>query len=789
LAEVNETEYADTLESDIEPKSSARVLAAVRKSQDAFRDYQDTCARIDEVYNQDIASDGNWLDPKFDLFWASMEIIKPATYARAPQPAVAPMFADNTPVKNTTAELLERLTASAFDMACIDQTMLSVRDDLAFTNRGIIWVTYEADSKGQRIVPEHLDRTDFGHEPARKWEEVGYVWRRAWMTKAEMRKRFRRHSGDAYQTAQFEIRREDKNNGSADDSKKAGVYEVWHKADNKVYWVTPGVPVMLDEGEPHLKLRHFFPCPRPAYGTLRRRSLVPIPDFTRYASHLDQINRLTARIYLLLDQVKMKGLIPAGGEIGSTVEQLLRSDDDTLLIPVPSAAFSGAGGATSFVAWMPVVEIAQAIEGLITARTQLFDDFYQLSGISDIMRGATEAQETLGAQQLKSQYGSVRVRQKIDELQRIAADTSRIVAEIAAEKFSKETILAMGQMEIPTKADIKKQIEQIEEAAEQELKSLGNQAKLAAQKAQQAGEQVDPDQARQMLAQAQQEVLAKYGPQIQRATSQVSVEEVIDLLRDDKARSFAFEIATDSTIMTDELAEKASRTEFLTSFVNAQQGLMGLATMGEEGAALSGGLLKFVMAPFRVGRELNKLIDDFVEAAPKMAAQMAGDGGETQALAEAQGKLAEAEMQKARAQMAKVEADSMMKQAEMQRKVMELQQKAESEQQKLMVEIENGRQKAAEQEAKINLMQAQTAEILNRIGLDARKQDLEEYKTATDVQARQVDQAMSAQDRQRQAVESERSAEMSERQQSFNEQQGDRQLTLAERQAMQEPAE
>src|SRR3546814_15026749 len=118
----------------------------------------------------------------------------------------------------------------------------------------------------------------------------------------------------------------------------------------------------------------------------------------------------------------MKGLIPAGGDVGDAVEELLRSDDDEILIPVPGAALLSSGGANGFVAWLPLNELAQAIQGLIEARSQLIQDFYQLSGISDIMRGATEAQETLGAQQLKSQYGSVRVRDKRSEERRVGKE-------------------------------------------------------------------------------------------------------------------------------------------------------------------------------------------------------------------------------------------------------------------------------------------------------------------------------------------------------------------------------
>src|SRR3546814_12456489 len=63
-----------------------------------------------------------------------------------------------------------------------------------------------------------------------------------------------------------------------------------------------------------------------------------------------------------------------------------------------------------------------------------------------------------------SQYGSVRVREKSAELQRVAADAVKIAAEIIAENFSKETVLDMSQMDVPTKADITRRLKDIEKA-------------------------------------------------------------------------------------------------------------------------------------------------------------------------------------------------------------------------------------------------------------------------------------------------------------------------------------
>jgi hypothetical protein len=762
---------------DRERRSSRVVLSAIRQADRAFGPYFAFCKTIDKVYSADgqTPTAPMFSDQEYDLFWASMEILKPAIYAKPPIPVVTPRFKDRNKVATVASELLERCLVSSFDRGDMDQVMLGVRDDLALTNRGVSRVIYETDEKGggQRVCDEHVDRVDFLHEPARKWSEVGWVAFGAYMSKREMRKRFRKTSGDAYQSASYNVLREDRVEGAADDTKKAKVWEVWHKADNKVYWVSEGVEVMLDESEPFLKLDGFFPCPRPAYGTVKRRSLIPSPDYARYQGNLEQINELTSRIYALLNQVRVKGLIPGGGDVANAVEQLLAQNTDaSLLIPVPGAALIGAGG--KLVEWLPLDMIATTIQGLIEARGQLIQDFYQLSGISDIMRGATEAEETLGAQRLKSQYGSIRVRDKIDELQRLARDVARISGEIIAEKFSPETMLEMAQMEIPTKAEVEKQLKDLRAQAKKELEAVATQVQGQAQ-------QADPQQVEQQLAQAQQQVLAKFAPQITALSETVTLEDVTKLLRDQKTRSFVIDIETDSTVLVDEQAEKESRAEFLTAFSAASQAVQPLLAAGEAGAALAGGMLKFALGPFRAGRELDGLIDDFVDKAPQALAQQQGGEAE-KALAEANQKLADAEMQKAQAQTAKVQADAQGKMQELQLRMAEAQEKARSEQQRFALEVEKLRAQVQETNARTEKIFAEIEAMGFKTQLDARTSNREDIKVAADIQSKQTDQAMAMHDQQRTAVESEREAAMGERQQSFAERQGERSESRADRQ-------
>lgn len=743
------TAFAGTPD-EVKEKASAPILSALKAAERTFNEWDATCHAIDNLYSRhgssyerliELAGGSDWRDAQMDLFWSSSEVLKPAIYAKPPIPAVSPMFKDGGPLKDTTAELLERAALSTFKRSNIDEVMYGVRDDLIFSNRGVMWLRYEAgNGEGKRVCLEHMDRDDFLHEPARKWSEVGWVAGGFWISKDEVRKRFTRLTAEQVDNLRYLERRDD-SNGRDDEgmSAKVKVWEVWHRANNRVYWVTEGLDVYLDDDTPHLKLDGFFPCPRPAYGTLRRRSLVPVPDFERYAGMFAKINTLTARIYMLLDQVRMKGLIPAGGDVADAIEQLMRSDDDHLLIGVPGAALMEN---TAAVVWLPLQELANAITGLIEARRQLIEDFYQLSGISDIMRGATEAEETLGAQQMKAQYGSVRVRCKIDEMQRIAADAVKIASEILAEKFDGETLLDMAQMDLPTSAELKKRIKEIEGAAEKELKALADQA----QEMQGQGQVEDPQQAQAMFDQAQQQIIQKYATMLGEVENLVPIDDVVELLRDDKARSFAFEIETDSTILTDELAEKQARAEFIKAFNGAAQGLMSIASMGEAGAKLAGEMLKFSLAPYRVGRQMGAAIDEFVKAAPGMAA--AGQEGEGDA--EGVAALAEAEKMKAQAAMAKVEADAALKQAENERKFAELQAKVQKDRadaaakmQKLEQDAGGMAIKAQEALAKVDNLRASTMKLLAEAGIAVDNAALDEFVSLKDIELRERQQVAS----------------------------------------------
>lgn len=391
-----------------EPKSSAPWIELIVQGERAFQNYNDRADNVDRLY-----ADMNYLanitrERQFALFWANIETIKPAIYARPPVPVVTTKFKDRRPIYRTSSEFLERCANVAFSLTGINDVMLGLRDDLAINSRGAAWVRYETKSEGgyetERVCVEWKHRRDFLHEPSRSWPEVGWGAVRAWMTFREMKKRFPKVPEADLKGAEFQRREGEKNRDDtnySDTALKAPVWEIWHKGENKVVWVAPGVMPILDEDKPHLKLEGFFPFPKPAYSTMERGTLIPVPDVMQYKDQLEGINELTARIHALMEALQVRGFYAAGsGELGDAIESALaQTTNDKVLIGISNWAAFGGGAAKDSIVWLPTDMVATTIVQCVELRRQMIEDVYQIVGISDIQRGASEAEETASAQE------------------------------------------------------------------------------------------------------------------------------------------------------------------------------------------------------------------------------------------------------------------------------------------------------------------------------------------------------------------------------------------------------
>jgi hypothetical protein len=630
----------DDLEYDpaLEPDKAKAWLNLLEESEDAFEPWNYHCDNLDRIYAslERLASAtvnlgrsvGDKAGPEMQLLWSNMEVLKPAIYATAPVPVIVPKFKDRRPVYQQASEVLERTATVAFDVARIDTLMLAVRDDLAMYGRGVPWCRYESGGKGrgyydaERVCIDFKGRRDFLHSISRCWDEVSWVAAASYMTRSEARERFYRHSGDAYQDADYKVDKDAVEVGGADERERAKFWEIWHKGERRVVWVAQGCEDVLDASDPHLDLWGFFPCPRPAYGTLQPGSLVPVPDAMQYRDQLTEVNLLTTRIHALSNALQAKGFYPAGGDESAEAIALAAKLNDPGRVLIPISNWAAFGSVKEPIIWLPIEQIAETINVLIATRKQIIEDIYQIMGLSDIMRGATDPRETARAQNLKTQFGSSRIRDKQAELVRLARDLNGLVCDIACEKFADTTFIEMSQTQLPTLEMQRRQVMQLQMQMNQTAQQLMQQAQSPqTQQMMNGGPGADPSQGAQQLAQAAQQQLQAMQQHINEVAAQPTIEQVLTFLHDNRARCFTLDIETDSTIVVDEQAQKESHAEFLGVLAQVLPQLIQLVTALPQATDMAGDLLKMAVKPYRVERELGMSIDSFIDATKAQAAQ------------------------------------------------------------------------------------------------------------------------------------------------------------------------
>ena len=411
----------------------------------------------------------------YNILWANVQTLKAATFSRMPKPDVSRRFKDNDPVARVASMLLERaLDFEITHTTDFQESLTSCVYDRFLGGRGTSWVRYEPiietddtfiseDEEESDSISEYLDIEqapvdyvhwrDFGHSSGRTWDEVNCVWRKVYMTRKMLKERFPEESfGDLWKQIPLDASPDDTRTKMTEGvTKRALIYEVWDRESKCVYWISKSMGKILDEREDPLQLEEFFPCPKPLYATLTNESIVPVPDFTLYQDQANELDVLADRIKGLVDALKVRGFYDAAN---ADLGRLFTEGDNNTLIPVKNyAAFAEKGGIGGSVQFVDLSPIANALNLAYVAMGQVKQQIYDITGISDIIRGASVASETATAQQIKGQYATLRLKTYQDEVAMFASSILRIKAQIICQHFQPETILKIGGAELLSDTD------------------------------------------------------------------------------------------------------------------------------------------------------------------------------------------------------------------------------------------------------------------------------------------------------------------------------------------------
>jgi hypothetical protein len=559
------------------------------------KSYRKDAARIVSLY------EGQKRDESpFNILYSNTQTLAPALYNSPPRPVVRPRSKKSTPTLSAGSRLVSSVLDYLLDdglggSPAFDDLMTSAVLESLVVGRGVTRFKYEAkitsgpelpdadvpepeeSLESEEICGEEVPWDRFLHGYAKKWDNVPWVAFLHYMDTAELEEHFPGKIVPLSPT-EGEPDRDQTHQEERADVQTAPVYEIWDKATKTVLFVSPNFPddFLRDAVADPFGLTGFFPCPAPLAFFQKISTLTPVPLYQFYESQAKELNLVTTRIDRLVRALKIRGFYDA---TISSMEKLMESGDNTLLPADNVAALIANGQTLEKAIWFfPIEKLVAVLQQLYLQRNQIKQVIYEITGIADIMRGSSAASETLGAQQIKNQWGTLRLKRAQKEVSRYARDCLRILTELSFGKLSVERLQEMAGTSYPSQAEV-------------------DQASAVAQALQSASQPVPPELAA--------------------VVSQPSLESLVDPFRIAAVQHLRISIETNSTVDAEATEDKQNISELLNALAQFLNGVQPLVDAGALPFDAAKGMMLAIIKRFRFGPELEEELQKMQSPQPK----------------------------------------------------------------------------------------------------------------------------------------------------------------------------
>lgn len=662
----------------------------------------------------------------FNILYSNTETIASAVYNAPPKPDVRRRFKDADPVGKVVSKMLERSLEFSIDSDSFAQSLTHDVMDMLLPGRGLSRVRYvpslvpqangqedesaesQADEAGEteemeevaweQVVLDHVQWDDFRTGPGKTWQQVMWIGFRHRLCRDELVDKFGDEIGNAIPLDDTE--EDERKTKDIEVFKTAEVWEIWDKDDRKVRFVCAGYKAKccLTVDDP-MSLMGFYPVPRPLYAICDATTLEVLPLFEQYREQAGELDRISTRINKLIDALRVRGVYDS---TMAELSELMRGEDNDLIPAQNVSAWIERGGLEKAIWMMPIEGPAKVLQVLYQQRDASKQVIYEITGIADVMRGASDANETLGAQQLKAKWGGQRISRLQAEVQRYARDQIRIMAEIIGEKFQPDTLMKMTGLKLPTNQDVQ---------------MMQMQAQMQAQQFQQQQAQQPPGQ-------------QPPAPPPPFQPPEATIEQVMEVMRDDLQRSFRIDVETDSMIAA---AQQAEAEEIRALVQGLSEMFNGLGPAVQSGALPVESAKEIMLAVTRRAK-MGSAVEDALD---KMQAPQQQDPNAAKAQADAQ------------AQQAQQAHDAQIEQARMQHEAQLEQMKGQQ-----TAQLEQMRAQLADQQHQRELeanQQASEVEAQRTLALEQQKQQMQaqqvqhqnEIEAQRELQRQQLEAAQS----------------------------------------------
>lgn len=404
-------------------------LAKINESEKTYSTYYDLVNEIRKYYSNERQRN------KQNIFWSTVETLKPFLYFKQPQPFIIRGNKQNNPVENMACRIMEKALNWNMKQFDFDSVIKYARNDFLLSGMGILWEQYHSSFKyigevmlkdKEQVTTQYVSPLNFltDTDKVSVWEDVEWIARKGYMSVDDVYYNFGEIPADYLSQHNFADR-------------SVTVYEIWDKKTKQIYFLSPEYPDnFLEVHEDTLHLSGFFPCPKPIMATLANNGVIPVPDYVEIKSLLDELDGVNSRMRLTMQALKVSGCYD-----NSFPELANILDKDVTLISLNDFdKLKDAGGLRGIIDFAPIEQYISALQVLAERRQILINSIYEVTGVSDIMRGASNSHDTATAVVKKTNFGTLRNQDRQNDMQRFLKDLLRLKAEIICEQFSPDTL-------------------------------------------------------------------------------------------------------------------------------------------------------------------------------------------------------------------------------------------------------------------------------------------------------------------------------------------------------------
>ena len=394
---------------------------------------------------------------KQNIFWSSIETLKPFIYFKAPVPYVERKSKQNNPVEAAACQILEKALIWDLEQQDFDGVIKYARNDYLISGLGLTYEKFEPvieqvqtqmqdvdpitgemisiDTVAEvmtdaKVTTNYIDPHDIIVDTTnvKVWEDVEWVAQSIKMTKQEVIDQFGEKYAEKLLDGTIELEK--------DKESETTVYRIWDKKKKQLLYVSEVLDEFLRVDDDFLKIDGFFPFPKPVFATLDNHGVIPTPDYTEIKCMLDELDGVNKRMKMTMQALKVTGAYDSSF---SDLKNML--DAENRLIAVSDFdKIREKGGIDGFVGFMPIGQYIDALQALSERRNQLIQAIYEITGVSDIMRGNSDPQETATAVTKKTNFGTLRNQDRQNDFQRYLTDVLKIKAEVICEQFTPELL-------------------------------------------------------------------------------------------------------------------------------------------------------------------------------------------------------------------------------------------------------------------------------------------------------------------------------------------------------------